>query len=60
MYNVPQSGVQIRSHLEEQFISYQKDKVPSMRSISHLEVISANRTPCSEATNSQVRKSVRT
>lgn len=31
-----------------------------MRSFSHLEVINANRMPCSEATDSQVRESVRT
>lgn len=31
-----------------------------MRSFSHLEVINANKTPCSEATDSQVRDSART
>lgn len=31
-----------------------------MRSISHLEVISANRTPCSEVADSQVSDSART
>ena len=31
-----------------------------MRSFSHLEVIGANRLPCSEAADSQVRDSART
>ena len=52
--------MQIRSHLEYQLYHCQSDAIPGARRFSHLEVLGANRTPYSEATNSQVCESART
>lgn len=48
------SGARTYSHLEEQFVDYQANDVSGAHVLSHLEVRNTNRTPCTEATDSQV------